>query len=723
MRGICLLRADFWKYWIYLIAFAMVMIASAAGETGKVALHRETTSIRVEFDGHQPGLSALSVDSLMGSNFRASPLVDPGGAPFQYTVSEKDNWIRYALVSDPEHPVWEMRCDGDTLRMRSLFSLKGTPRDLRLRFNPNVTHATLLGHVTPAGDVALPAVLHLPGMGSLRIYVRGNGSAALHYDARRSGAAFVAVTFPAATFEHKTLEYTLQTAAIFPAVSGMAAHDPQFDGFRRDWLDIFQQHAEWHVLANNAASDACAFTVYEYADLARYTPELVKGLTALDLVRETLDRYLAGFVADGMPGYRQFDEPSDGFPHPDTFLDTYPSLLIAAYDYADGSGDERWLRQNYKGLRKWAELMTAPNADGSPLLEYRLSGNAGSWPATYGSANAANWWDTIGFGHQDAYSNALGYRALRGMAALAVHVGEADDAAKYRKRAEEIHDAYADAFFDPSTGVLAGWRSRDGQLHDYYFPFVNGIAVRYGLIEGEQARRVMDRILAKMDAVGYRSFALGLPGNLVAIRSADYLTSDSSAGYSKHEDGSDGFQHYENGGATACFSYFTVAALYHLGEKEQGDKILMPMLNSFARQGFSGRAPDGQSYDWKDWEGGAHGYEGFLVDNYYALLAVLDRAGVIAPFAMRRLTAAAFTRSKGSTTANSSAKYGFAGSRQLVDETKSGADIIHGSAWDYLRNNDFDAYNYFSTSAPGLHQNIYGYLLGGPVIIPKLYRE
>ena len=27
---------------------------------------------------------------------------------------------------------------------------------------------------------------------------------------------------------------------------------------------------------------------------------------------------------------------------------------------------------------------------------------------------------------------------------------------------------------------------------------------------------------------------------------------------------------------------------------------------------------------------GAHGYEGFLVDNYYALLAVLDRAGMIA---------------------------------------------------------------------------------------------
>lgn len=177
--------------------------------------------------------------------------------------------------------------------------------------------------------------------------------------------------------------------------------------------------------------------------------------------------------------------------------------------------------------------------------------------------------------------------------------------------------------------MLAGWRSRDGQLHNYYFPFVNGIAVRYGLIEGEQARQVMDRILAKMDSVGYTNFALGLPGNLVPIRRADYVDLDPRWGGPAKEDGSDGFEIYENGCATACFSYFTMAALYHLGEKDKGDRILMPMLDSFAKQGFSGRAPNGMTYDWKDWQGGANGYEGFLVDNYYALLAVLDRANMV----------------------------------------------------------------------------------------------
>jgi hypothetical protein len=223
----------------------------------------------------------------------------------------------------------------------------------------------------------------------------------------------------------------------------------------------------------------------------------------------------------------------------------------------------------------------------------------------------------------------LGYRALRSMAALADRIGETVDAQRYRKRAMEIRDAYVGAFLDPSVGVLAGWRSADGQLHNYYFAFVNGIAVRYGLLDEKISRQVMDRILLKMEGAGYTNFALGLPGNLVPIRRADYVEPNPRFGAPLREDGSDGFEIYENGGATACHAYFTIASLYQLGEIEKGDRILMPMLESFSRQGFSGRAPNGLTYDWKDWQGGAHGYEGFLVDNYYALLAVLDREHMI----------------------------------------------------------------------------------------------
>ena len=70
---------------------------------------------------------------------------------------------------------------------------------------------------------------------------------------------------------------------------------------------------------------------------------------------------------------------------------------------------------------------------------------------------------------------------------------------------------------------------------------------------------------------------------------------------------------------------------------------------------------------------------------------------------------------------NYSARYGMAGSGQVAVITKSGSDKFHGSLWEYWRNNIVDAVNYFNLGTGVLHQNIFGYTLGGPVIIPHLY--
>ena len=72
---------------------------------------------------------------------------------------------------------------------------------------------------------------------------------------------------------------------------------------------------------------------------------------------------------------------------------------------------------------------------------------------------------------------------------------------------------------------------------------------------------------------------------------------------------------------------------------------------------------------------------------------------------------------------NYSAKYGFAGSGQVIVETKGGTDTFHGTAWDYLRNNALDANNFFTLTTQPLRQNIFGYTLGGPLIIPKIYNS
>jgi Carboxypeptidase regulatory-like domain/TonB dependent receptor len=56
--------------------------------------------------------------------------------------------------------------------------------------------------------------------------------------------------------------------------------------------------------------------------------------------------------------------------------------------------------------------------------------------------------------------------------------------------------------------------------------------------------------------------------------------------------------------------------------------------------------------------------------------------------------------------------------------TKSGTDILHGSAWEYARNAIFDARTYFlppSALKASFSQNQFGGAIGGPVWIPKLY--
>ena len=57
--------------------------------------------------------------------------------------------------------------------------------------------------------------------------------------------------------------------------------------------------------------------------------------------------------------------------------------------------------------------------------------------------------------------------------------------------------------------------------------------------------------------------------------------------------------------------------------------------------------------------------------------------------------------------------------------TKSGANSIHGSAYEYVRNNDFDANgyanNFLGAKIAPYHYNVFGFSFGGPVYIPKVY--
>ena len=241
--------------------------------------------------------------------------------------------------------------------------------------------------------VALPCVLHLPDRGSARVTCNVPG-AKLDYDARRFiSPPFVRIAFPPATREHPLVEYELEVTAIYPPLPGIEK-DARFDGFRRSFLNIFQINPRLQMLANNASSDVVPFTVFKYSEVALRAPPLAKGLTCLDLVRMTLDRYLAGTKGYGLPGYGKVTEGADliPWPTPYTTSNTYPSLLIAAGNYVNGAKDWKWARANYAKLADWAREMMATDRDGHGLIEYPASGNYGDRPTA--ERRPSNWWDT-----------------------------------------------------------------------------------------------------------------------------------------------------------------------------------------------------------------------------------------------------------------------------------------------------------------------------------------
>jgi Carboxypeptidase regulatory-like domain/TonB dependent receptor len=78
-------------------------------------------------------------------------------------------------------------------------------------------------------------------------------------------------------------------------------------------------------------------------------------------------------------------------------------------------------------------------------------------------------------------------------------------------------------------------------------------------------------------------------------------------------------------------------------------------------------------------------------------------------------------------TSTYSAEYGRSPGGQFSFVTRSGTNQWHGTAFDYLRNNYFDANDWFNNyqrlSLPALRQNDFGVTLGGPLEIPGLFKK
>ncbi|HPO12389.1 MAG TPA: discoidin domain-containing protein [Candidatus Hydrogenedentes bacterium] len=558
----------------------------------------------------------LKPDAKGGARVETEPLF-PAVTSDQPVISQEGNIIRYDMpLFGNTQARWEIRVEAKNLRMALSWAVN---KVTLFRVSPGVQFAFDLAQtpvaplVNPKSGIPapLPCLLHASDYGSLLIQRSDGGAAEIIAKplrgVRQWNARLVECTETRADGLYSTKPGVHRWETVFSVenpspLPDLVREEPRLHTLPRHWLDVFQYRPDIGILSNNIVSDNAVFCMFTFTDPAVFTPPLPGGVEAIQTARESLDRYFAG-----APGY------GVGV---DDFMDTDPALLISAWDVIMVTGDlellERWLPH----LERYAAHLEKMDHDGNGLPEGPRSGNHGD--QLEDRFRTGNWWDCINFGHEDAYVCALAYRAFRGMADLERLAKRSDPAEHFEQAAEKIHASYYSTFFNPETGILAGWKSRDGKLHDYWFVFVNGMAIACGLVPEKETNKIVDRIEAKIKEVGYTRFDLGLPGNLIPVAKNDYVSG--TLGAPKNDDGHDSFGSFENGGATACYAYFYIQALYQLGRRAEADRILWPMMQTYAAGGFQNGVGNGG--EWRKWDGTPSGYEGFLADAYYTQMAV-----------------------------------------------------------------------------------------------------
>jgi hypothetical protein len=352
-------------------------------------------------------------------------------------------------------------------------------------------------------------------------------------------------------------------------------------------------------------SAVASCSVWFYADQAFFVPE-AGGVSIMALVRKTLDYWLNSQIkpsGEVVCYWGRLD-----------FLDSNAGPLIAAWDYFEVTGDKAWLTKSIERLELVADFSAKRDVDNDGLVEATQSGNRGTLKEP---ARSCNWFDAVNCGHKDGYSNALIYRGWRCLADLEARLGRTEKSARYGKLADHLKAVYATTLLNPKTGWLAGWKSADGELHDYASTVVNSMAIEYGLVEPEQGRKILAALRAKMDAVGFKRFDLGVPFTLAPVNRSDYLNCGPQYGEPQREDGTDSFQHYLNGAVFGAHVLPFLVAHYMVGEGKTADTILQEMLK---------RRKDGDfAADFVTWDGKRCGYEGCLAEYFCFLQAALLR--------------------------------------------------------------------------------------------------
>ena len=569
---------------------AILVVTLTVGAAGQEAA---TPRLRLELDEKRPQASWLSWDTEKGTRADTNLLRADSGLGLRVRIN--DRWQAgsdFHTQVDPSAPSgkqytlsvgssatfsWQLLPDSDRLTMT--FTAAGPVREsldaveIVFPFNPRVTATTVLpSQRSEDGTFELPAIISAPDFGQMLIgESQGRRLKARLEGDRRKKTRQVNfyVRLPEVVADNPC---TLTLTPIWLDPPTGLQDTSLWRLARRGWFGAFQPTAAWGdphadrqygapagVLANNVISDPASCALWFYADQALWTPELAPGVSIANVVRDTTEWWLDERRLPSGEMICYWDKTG--------FLDACAGPLIASWDYVEATGDDKWLAGRIEQLESVAEFLAERDVDDDGLVEARRSGNRGTLKQPQRSCC---WWDGVNYGHKCGYSNAVIYRAWRCLADLEQRLRRTEQASRYTRLANRLKETYAKTLHNSETGWLAGWKSADGELHDYGFTAVNALAIEYGLVEPDQGRQILKRLWQKMADAGFEKIELGIPSSLIPIRRADYLIT-TLAGGPKREDGSDTFGQYMNGGISAGFTLHFLAAHYVVGQQERAD--------------------------------------------------------------------------------------------------------------------------------------------------------
>lgn len=132
-------------------------------------------------------------------------------------------------------------------------------------------------------------------------------------------------------------------------------------------------------------------------------------------------------------------------------------------------------------------------------------------------------------------------------------------------------------------------------------------------------------------------------------------------------------------------------------------KIFSGPMNGIGVQlSFAGSRPDSNAYL----------LDGADINNVYNKAPNSGTGGIIGVEAVREFQVLTNTYS---------AQFGRSMGGQLVAVTRSGTNAFHGSAYEFYRNDNLDARNFFDDEKPEFKRNQFGFSLGGPIIKDKTF--